>query len=388
MPQYLDTCSGEKDQCLGVWLERNVTAEIKSFKAQFGYFNYGAISQFCEILTNAANNGNPVHLVLGSNNGCLTSSHLRWTLEIIENTQNSSLIVVSFINAKFHSKTVHITRKDDTEVTYVGSANLTVAGLGRNVEAGIVLDSALCDELSTINKISTAIDYWRNNTGLGVYPIRSNEDITRLESANLLNNPQYNTMASTAASRGMSSSESFKSSRKNLWTPKAISITQKSQMIHGKNGSKLPTGLGMLRWCKELKPADAQQNAGNKTGNIRLVQARHPINAQRFFRYNLFTSADWKATTDSKGHAKEVSDVKFNVTVNSKFIGNLTLTVDHAPHREAGQRNHTTVLNWGTKLSEILRKTSHVGEWMSIERLPTGRYLLKIQKKKPNWCPT
>jgi hypothetical protein len=61
--------------------------------------------------------------------------------------------------------------------------------------------------------------------------------------------------------------------------------------------------------------------------------------------------------------------------------------VDHAWHREADQNNVPTVLAWGTEINGILTSTSHIGDWVVIERDANGNYSLKIQQNRPAWAP-
>jgi hypothetical protein len=52
--------------------------------------------------------------------------------------------------------------------------------------------------------------------------------------------------------------------------------------------------------------------------------------------------------------------------------------VDHAPHREAGQRNVPTILHWGDTLGQLLRSTPMQGRVVTLSRLSSDEYELTI----------
>lgn len=138
------------------------------------------------------------------------------------------------------------------------------------------------------------------------------------------------------------------------------------------------------RWRKQMARTDAQQAApgSNPTGNLRLTAARNPIDWRTFFRRDLFADVDWRAQEDRRGNRTEVASVEFDVSIRGVSLGTRTLTVDHAPHRQSNQDNHVTVLHWG-ELSETLRATSYVDDYVVLERLEDGRYRLRITEADP-----
>ena len=137
-----------------------------------------------------------------------------------------------------------------------------------------------------------------------------------------------------------------------------------------------------------MKSSDAQwvREGTNPTGKLRLAQAGHPIDHRRFFRYQLFDNQTW--STVSRGQNNyDVANVQMDVTIRGTSHGNQTLTVDHAPHREAEQNNVPTVLAWGTTINKVLTSTSHIDDWVIIERDTAGKFKLTIQQQKPTWAP-
>lgn len=135
------------------------------------------------------------------------------------------------------------------------------------------------------------------------------------------------------------------------------------------------------RWFKRLRAADAQQNAGNNTGNLRLVQANHPIDQLSYFRTEFFDGVAWTAGTDGRGNPKETADVTAEV-VAPDISGEHAFRVVHAPHRESAQRNHATVLHWDD-LSGFMRGRDFTGWWVVLERTADGQHRLTLQEEEP-----
>ncbi len=136
-------------------------------------------------------------------------------------------------------------------------------------------------------------------------------------------------------------------------------------------------------WTKEMSPSDAQQGSGSATtkptGLLRLTQESHEIDPQTWFRRTLFrTPVAWRNSIDRRGNPIEVAEVEFEVHIKGVTRGTFVLKVDHAPHREALQRNIPTILHWGSDLGKELRRTDYSGQMLTVERLDGGRYLLTI----------
>lgn len=159
MPRYLDTGSGQASDCLGEWLNANLVAGIQSFRGQFGYFEINAMLPYATTLANLAQQGQPVRFVSGANDGDLSAADVRGVLRLAENTRSGSLVVVRYDNALFHPKSLHLVRQDGSQAAVVGSANITARGLGRNVEAMVVLDTAIADDSQAIQAVADAIDW-------------------------------------------------------------------------------------------------------------------------------------------------------------------------------------------------------------------------------------
>ena len=111
---------------------------------------------------------------------------------------------------------------------------------------------------------------------------------------------------------------------------------------------------GTLLWQKSLSATDAQRQAGNVTGDLRLTQAGfqvggHTIDQTTYFREEVFTGANWVDEGLS-----EVADFTFVVTVFGQYLGTYALRVSHKPSGEVMQGNYTTNIRWGP-ISDQLR---------------------------------
>lgn len=385
MAQYIDSGSGDPAQAIGTWLDEQVVNGIRGFRGQFGYFAFGALENYVGVLRETAEAGNPVHLVLGSNEGSLLASDLQNTWSVVEGTTNASLTVVSYRNAFFHPKTIHITRTDTSTTALVGSGNLTEKGLGVHVEAALILDTDKGDNMTTIQEIADAAERWHTLTQPSIFPIRSQQDIDDLLTANIIAvlpppRPVRPTVGTTSGQRTQPLA-----SRPVLWRPKRRpAVPAATPPIL--QPTIAPTSA--LRWCKQLRASDAQQviSGTNPTGKLRLSQAGNPIDHRTFFRNGIFSHLSW-AMQIRKGNAVEMAVGQFDVTVRGSNLGTLSLVIDHAPHREAQQNNVPTILAWGSTLGRTLSSTSHIGDWSIIERDGFGNLSMTIQSARPSWHP-
>ena len=396
MPRYFDSGNGQAGECLGQWLDTNLVVGTQSFRGQFGYFEISALAPYRQVLSDAAQSGGDVRFVLGANDGNLSADDVRGVLELVEGTTNGSLVVVRYDNALFHPKTLHLLRQDGSAAVVVGSANFTGRGLGRNVEAMVTLDTREADDLAVIKAVVDAIDRWNGVTADGVFVVQSEQDVQKLIADGVIDVPQVRQPSASIKTRRNKRSTLGRRSR--MWTPptstrspasrSAASRTRLPPPVTVPTATSASAATGFSRWCKQLSKSDAQQvtQATNPTGKLRLSKAGFDIDLQTAFRNELFGSANWQTLTRS-GKTYEAADIDFDVNVQGNHFGMLTLTVDHAAHRVAGQNNVPTVLAWGTRLNQILRAANYVGDWVIIERGAGGEFLLTIQSAKPSWSP-
>jgi hypothetical protein len=327
MAKYLDTGSGATSQYAGHWLTQNLVPGIRGFRAQFGYFRYSALAPFAGTLQTAANAGYPVHVVLGSNSGSLLAADVQRILRIFAGPA-ATVTVVAFSDGEFHPKTIHLTRANASTAALVGSSNLTLNGLGLNVEASIVLDTSLRDDATVIHLVAQAVERWHGFLAPGVFPINSDADIQALVDANIINLPQP--VKPTAGSRTRRRTALGRRTRSwiagaagggplvpALIPPPPITPPPVAPALAAPAVAPVvvaATGIISHQWCKELASSDAQRvrPGSNPTGKLRLTESGFPINHQTWFRSSMFGGVPWRALIKN-GNNYEQATIPFNV---------------------------------------------------------------------------
>ena len=294
------------------------------------------------------------------------------------------LTVVAYGSALFHPKVAHVIRADGAEAAMVGSANLTSAALGANVEAWVEVSSGTPADNGILAEIVRATDWWHSSNESGVFQIASSVDADRLLERGILITRQVqrersSTFRTTAiAARG---------SRSHRW-----SAALSSQEIAEEEGEQLDDGTDptsiVRRWCKKLSRSDALQTGTgtNPTGTLRLARARHQIDQNTWFREQLFGSARW-VSVSRRNKAYKEAHITFNVEFPGRDVDQQDLLVDHAPHRAAGQHNVVTLLHWGATLGQWLRGHNQAGNWVIIECDDRDEHWLRIEDTAPSWAP-
>lgn len=157
------------------------------------------------------------------------------------------------------------------------------------------------------------------------------------------------------------------------------SPSQPRRGAHATGVPPTPRPTPVASWSKVLPKGDAQQvpEGTNPTGNLRLTKAKHNIDWTTWFRRDLFGSAPWRQGLDGSNKPIEMVDIPFDVTVGGVALGQITLQLTHAPHRESGQRNHTTVLRWGLLLP-TMRATDYTKHTVTITRRSNNTFALDI----------
>jgi len=375
--RYLDTGFGHPDQTLGKWLEAGIVDNPTGLWVQSGYFGYESLAIHDSALRNLAAAGNPVHIVLGANQLSLTADDLKRLVDAVGGGTSASITVISYSNALFHPKTYVLRDKRGEYRAYVGSANMTGAGVGLNVEAGIGLSTAEGDDAAQITAIRDSIESWPHRDQDGVFRIATLEDVDELVSAGIAS------LAATRPTRTSAKRTSAAATTPNRTAGRRINLYPTAPMAPfagttPTTPSPVPKGVS-LSWSKVMQSSDAQQVSGNTnpTGKLRLSKAGHDIDHKTWFRETFFDGVEW--TTEMRGeNAYEVASVPFAVMVDGVDLGIKSLMIDHAPHRVADQNNVPSVLAWGHDISRILVGKSHIGSTVTLERTTDGEFKLTI----------
>ena len=112
-----------------------------------------------------------------------------------------------------------------------------------------------------------------------------------------------------------------------------------------------------ILWQKVLTKTDAQRQAGNQTGDLRLTKANFFVDGEiidhkTYFRNVVFGGQSWVFTGKGKS---ELCKIRMHVSIAAgRFEGRTKFEISHRPSGESGQGNYTTGLRWGSWMSHIL----------------------------------
>lgn len=185
--RYIDTGSRDPNQSLARWLQTVLAEEISELRIQTGYFSHDALGLFLPTFLQLTHEHRLTRIIIGSNDGCTLGSHVAALAQLLGLPRpNAQLGVVQFAGAFFHPKVYYFQRADGTRAAYVGSANLTPAGLSLHVEAGISLDTRENDPNSLLSDIADSIDQWFEQARPGLVFVNSAADIANAVQSGLL----------------------------------------------------------------------------------------------------------------------------------------------------------------------------------------------------------
>jgi len=161
--RYIDSGDRDPASALGSWFQSLLqVGDVSAVRWQTGFFTADGLGHLVPTLDRLRSVDGTVNAVIGSNNGdTLTSDIERVTALIGVPRTNARLGIASFSGAFFHPKVYHFSRSDGSQAAYVGSANLTSAGVGSlHVEAGVLLDTRVGDPPQALQQIADSIDRW------------------------------------------------------------------------------------------------------------------------------------------------------------------------------------------------------------------------------------
>lgn len=200
--RYIDSGARDVGQTVGAWLEEELDAEVAELRWQSGFFSADGLPPFVPALERLAANDLPVRVVIGSNNSDTLHTHVSHLVQAIGLPRPSAQLgVVKYSGAFFHPKTYHLRRADGSQAAYVGSANLTAAGIsGLHVEAGVLLDTTEGDPPPVLDAIAGSVDDWFGENRTGIELVTSADDVERLAAAGLLSSTPTPRMRAEARS--------------------------------------------------------------------------------------------------------------------------------------------------------------------------------------------
>jgi len=386
--RYIDSGRREPDQALGTWLaDLDATADIVQFRVQTGFFSADGLAPLKSTLDRLRQQDQVTRLLIGSNDGTTQVSDAKRLVEMLGLPRdNAKLGVVSFSNAFFHPKVVHVIRADGSIAAYVGSANLTTSGVGAlHVEAGLLLDSNEGDA-KVLFEIMDSIDRWFDESPPGLWPVASEADVDELAAASVLGVPRPPSGRASQQNKGDGKKSALASLQPLVVLPTTGSGSKKTGKGSGATDQQdeldaiapvKPVHV-VATWTKKLSRSDAQRKpSGNQRGSITLVAARQSVDTQHFFRDDFFVSAVWTKGVTRTGQPREIALVPMAVSVSGVNLGIIDMPVSHAENREAGQNNYASLLHLGP-LSDYFVSTDMTGKTLTLDRRDDGSFALTV----------
>ena len=155
---------------------------VSALSWQTGYFTIDGLGPFIPTIERVLANGGELNAIVGSNDSSTLYEDVNKLIIILGIPSSSALLgLANYSSGLFHPKTYHIERVDGSQAAYVGSANLTPAGLGGlNIEAGLILDSRDGDDPGDLDQIRQAIKSWFTSSRPGFEAITGVADADRL----------------------------------------------------------------------------------------------------------------------------------------------------------------------------------------------------------------
>lgn len=315
----------------------------------------------------------------------------------------------------FHPK-IYLASGGDRALSLVGSHNFTAGGARNNFEAGtvsrldltlpadrhyhdsirsymeqLIADLNVCKPLNVdlLNAMLTGERYWLSDEDTPAIPAEAEpmEEPSSPQAPAVDPDDAAEAIFTTSANKLRTAS--YTSSKPKVAgtaptpTPTAAPGTTAAVGPAAAPPAATATGSHVLRrWYKKLGKIDAQQGTSadwHPSNTMTLVNFRHPIQAQTYFRTEFFAGQTWSNTLTAGKDPKprEVTTIECEVIARGMNLGQFEFEIRHTPEYEAGQGNRATELVWGP-LSGYLRATSHYQDYATIERLSDGTYRLHL----------
>lgn len=370
-------------------------SDARHFTVAIAWARFGGLIRLANALDEFRGRGGRAVLIVGIDEGIASRPGLALALSLFD--------TVSVLHDRggrtFHPK-IYLVEGEARARLFVGSSNLTAAGLYFNFEASLEAEFALPAEaghdalvgarsyLSALERDTATrqlddhlLDLLASDDRYGIAP-------TEQRDRNASSSPAIDPTEMEAANQD---DERFglSSNAKTFPPPLSQEDRVRLRQLEAASGPapRIAGAIGrspdkpILSWSKELRSTDAQhppKASSSPTGNLRLSKAGQPIDHRTWFRYQFFGDLEWARDSDLRGNLLETAAVPISVLVKGVALGVLEMRIDHAPHREAGQNNVPTVLHWGPVMGSILRAEPYMGSTVILDRLKSGAFRLMI----------
>jgi hypothetical protein len=186
--RYIDSGSRDSRDALATWLNAELTAAVTELRWQSGYFTADGLAPFIPTIDRLSTSDQPIHAVIGSNDSETLQAHVADLATLLRLPRSQARLgVVNFSSGLYHPKTYHLRREDGSQAAYVGSANLSVSGIGsQNIEAGLIIDTREGDSSSILDAIAAGVDAWFDPARTGLEAVSNVQDADRLQQQGIL----------------------------------------------------------------------------------------------------------------------------------------------------------------------------------------------------------
>ena len=281
----------------------------------------------------------------------------------------------------FHPKIYTAYNKKQAQVI-IGSANLTLGGLNRNVEASahIRLHREKQSDEAFLKKLISGISSLPEKYPKHVFPITTKRQAVKLLHEGRLEDERLH----RPMLRGIVSGNG---SREDGLPP--LSIRHRDQQpsnIAKRSLQAASSNAAILVW--ESKPLKKRSlnipgNEGTHvTGDLNLGQGtREKINFQHYFRDDVFSGLQWKTDPDSLSPQLERSEIEVEIVIRNLSYGTFELEVTHDPRTDTAsykQGNVTTKIKWGNA-RQLVSKEDLLGGTMRLYRKGPRNFIMEIE---------
>jgi HKD family nuclease len=303
----------------------------------------------------------------------------------IENAEVSIIHTTSGII--FHPK-IYIFEGLTKTIIIVGSSNLTIQGLFRNIEASLLIEFDNLDEkglkiLSDIYNFIETLSENKSNLNQELIEKLYESKVIPLESENKETRGKIN--ETDKEIRNPLSWEQVKSvfpSIKINRIPNQFKVKRNPRNTNNLDSQEeilddlldFDIEKGELVWQKHNLPSsDAQQVKGDTkiTGALRLGQAEYRvagklIDKNTYFRQDIFGELNWVDAPRTYNTPIQETIAEFDIIIDNEYFGVFSLRISHDEGRISNQANITTIIHWGTEAIKILKENNVIGKRLSL----------------------
>lgn len=342
------------------------------------FANAGGVQQIEDELSAL---GASTTIYAGIRNGVTTAQGLLSLMEC----GNEVFVVDTGTNSTIFHPKLYLSYSGTAAKFLLGSANLTVGGLSRNIEASMMatLDLAEADDRDFLNEIVSKIDAMTADFPKHVYKIQTEEDVLRLFEAGLVKDE---TIKTPRVSIGKSHKRDldqlpkieFKSkliSRKRAPAKLALEVVEEA-IAKENNGQRTFSGNYQLVWLsKPLSRRDLgipkEGSNTSPTGSMLFSKGEFlDIDQRHYFREKVFSNLNWVNDTSPTRSHLERAETFFQFQIKGVSHGTIKLKLSHDSRTDSPtyrQGNSVTQIHWGDA-GKLVRKTDLLGCQLRLYR--------------------